>query len=327
MGANPDGRGYWMVARDGGLFGFGSAGFFGSEGSGGLSQPVVDMTVSPSGKGYWMVSSGVLAGPSDFAPVVGSPLPGEGHWTPTSEAVGGSTVLYTSFAQAYQGADPTALAWMQPQLLKFALYAGTSQPSGNWSNEGSIPPGLRSQLVAAFNSGFMLSESRGGWYLDHTAALPLVNGAASLVIFADGTATVGQWGRDAFMTPKVVAVRQNLNLLVDNGQIASTVGDIQNSWGAVLGGGPTTWRSALGIDRSGHLIYAAGPNLDPAGLARVMVAAGALRAMELDINPMWALFISYPSTGPAELRPGMYFPPDHYFTPYTRDFIAVFARP
>ena len=47
---------------------------------------------------------------------------------------------------------------------------------------------------------------------------PLRVGAASLVIYRNGTALVGEWGRDARMAPNVVAVRQNLNLLVDNGQ-------------------------------------------------------------------------------------------------------------
>ena len=48
--------------------------------------------------------------------------------------------------------------------------------------------------------------------------LPLRAGAASFVIYVDGTATVGQWGRDVTMTPNVTSVRQNLDLLVDNGQ-------------------------------------------------------------------------------------------------------------
>jgi hypothetical protein len=60
-------------------------------------------------------------------------------------------------------------------------------------------------------------------------------------------------------------------------------------------------------------------------MARVLVAAGAVRAMELDINPMWPLFVSYP-TGPMVLNPGMFFPASHYFAVNERDFIAVFAR-
>jgi hypothetical protein len=37
MAATPDGRGYWLVASDGGIFTFGDAPFFGSLDSDGVS--------------------------------------------------------------------------------------------------------------------------------------------------------------------------------------------------------------------------------------------------------------------------------------------------
>ncbi len=66
MAATPDGKGYWMVGADGGLFDFGNAGFYGStysdgltglSGSHPLNKPVVGMTVAPGGQGYWMVAA------------------------------------------------------------------------------------------------------------------------------------------------------------------------------------------------------------------------------------------------------------------------------
>ena len=50
-------QGYWMVASDGGIFAFGSAGFYGSKGGQPLDKPIVGMTPSPSGVGYWLVAS------------------------------------------------------------------------------------------------------------------------------------------------------------------------------------------------------------------------------------------------------------------------------
>jgi hypothetical protein len=327
MAATPDGNGYWLVARDGGIFTFGPTGYYGSAGGAGLTQPVVGIAVTPSGNGYWIASSGVLRGPANIAPMFAPGLRGEGQWAPSPLIVGGQTVLYTTFMQPYAGASPTYLAWMRGQQLRFALYAGTDQPSGNWPNEWIVPASLQSQIVAAFNSGFQLAQSRGGWYANGIAATPLVNGAASFVMYQDGSATVGQWGRDVTLTPGVVAVRQNLNLLINNGQIAPTVGDIQTSWGLTLGGVSNTWRSGLCVDHTGNLIYAAGPGLDPAGLARVMLAAGCMQAMELDINPNWPLFISYPLSGPAELAPDMHFPPNQYTAMINeRDFLVAFAR-
>src|SRR5207248_8892469 len=57
MTASPDAAGYWMVARDGGIFAFGSALFFGSTGSVKLNRPIVGMASTPTGKGYWLVAS------------------------------------------------------------------------------------------------------------------------------------------------------------------------------------------------------------------------------------------------------------------------------
>ena len=57
MAATPDGRGYWLVASDGGVFSFGDARFYGSTGKVHLSQPVVGMAATPDGHGYWLVAS------------------------------------------------------------------------------------------------------------------------------------------------------------------------------------------------------------------------------------------------------------------------------
>ncbi len=57
MAATPDGRGYWEVASDGGIFTFGDAGFYGSTGGQHLNAPVVGMAATPDGRGYWEVAS------------------------------------------------------------------------------------------------------------------------------------------------------------------------------------------------------------------------------------------------------------------------------
>jgi ribosomal protein L24E len=57
MASTPDGRGYWLVASDGGIFTFGDAGFYGSTGATRLNQPVVGMASTPDGRGYWLVAS------------------------------------------------------------------------------------------------------------------------------------------------------------------------------------------------------------------------------------------------------------------------------
>ena len=41
LAATPDGKGYWLVASDGGIFTFGDAAFYGSEGGSHLNAPIV----------------------------------------------------------------------------------------------------------------------------------------------------------------------------------------------------------------------------------------------------------------------------------------------
>ncbi|HTQ43112.1 MAG TPA: hypothetical protein VMI75_10185, partial [Polyangiaceae bacterium] len=74
--ATPSGHGYWLVARDGGVFTYGDAAFSGSLGGKGVND-VVGIAADPAGTGYWLVGAdgGVFAfGTATF----GGSLPGMG---------------------------------------------------------------------------------------------------------------------------------------------------------------------------------------------------------------------------------------------------------
>ena len=53
----PSGKGYYMVASDGGIFTFGDAVFRGSMGGKRLNQPVHGLVPTATGAGYWLVAS------------------------------------------------------------------------------------------------------------------------------------------------------------------------------------------------------------------------------------------------------------------------------
>ena len=57
MAPTPSGKGYWIVASDGGVFTGGDAKFYGSMGGKPLKQPVVGIAGTPDGQGYWEVAS------------------------------------------------------------------------------------------------------------------------------------------------------------------------------------------------------------------------------------------------------------------------------
>jgi hypothetical protein len=92
--------GYWMVAGDGGIFSYGSAGFYGSTGALRLNQLIVGMAATPSDHGYWLVAAdgGLFSyGDARFfgstgalrlnRPIVGmAPTPsGNGYWLVASD--------------------------------------------------------------------------------------------------------------------------------------------------------------------------------------------------------------------------------------------------
>jgi hypothetical protein len=162
-----------------------------------------------------------------------------------------------------------------------------------------------------------------------------VAGRASLVINSDGTPSIGAWGTDVAMSPSVVAVRQNLDLIVDNGQpVAGLDGNDNHRWGDTLGGRVQVWRSGLGITTDGALVFVGGSGLSIVDLANVLSRAGAVRAMEMDINTAWVNFFSFsPAPGqPASAAVGTKLTfdesnwPGRYFAASSRDFITVSAR-
>lgn len=131
-------------------------------------------------------------------------------------------------------------------------------------------------LVAAFNGGFRLNQSQGGMFLQGRAYRPLVRGAASVVVRSDGSAVVGMWGRDVTMTPGVIAVRQNLRLLVDGSAPVAGLAADNALYGATIHHRAAVSRSGLCNTADGTLVYAAGRDLTAADLADVLVGQGPL---------------------------------------------------
>ena len=94
------GKGYWLVASDGGIFAYGTAPFYGSMGGQPLNEPIVGIASTPDGKGYWEVASdggifafgdagfyGSMGGQPLNEPIVGiaSTPDGKGYWEVASD--------------------------------------------------------------------------------------------------------------------------------------------------------------------------------------------------------------------------------------------------
>jgi uncharacterized protein YigE (DUF2233 family) len=277
-----------------------------------------------------------LAPPAPMIPFASPALPGEGQWSAVGRPVHGIPAVYetTLRPDSVHTSYVAGVAWMDTKLLHATLYSGSQIPGGGpFSHSAPISPSAASSLVAAFNAGFLMPAANGGYYTDHKELLPLRVGAASFVIYANGEATVGAWGSDVTMTSDVVAVRQNLDLIVNGGAPnPGLVATDTTKWGATLGNAVYVWRSGVGVTADGALVYVAGPGLNITDLASLLVRAGAVRGMELDINTDWVNFASYapgvsglasPANG-TDLLPNMVGAPNRYFESWwARDFITM----
>jgi hypothetical protein len=272
--------------------------------------------------------------PPRVKPIIHPALPGEGVWHSTFARAGARPpVLITSFRPERSYPRLVAgVAWIDHSVTSTWLYPGLQEPAVTMGNRGpmEVPMNMRSKLVATFNSGFKLADSGGGFaYRGHTYA-PMRDGLATFVRYRNGAVNIIDWNRGPVVGPDVVYARQDLPPIVNDGRPNPNLNS-GPQWGATLGNAILVWRSAVGVDRHGNLLYAAANDQTVSSLAQIMIHAGAVRAMELDINAYWPSFITYrfPGAGhPANLLPDMVRSPYRYLTPDDRDFFAVYlSRP
>jgi len=282
-----------------------------------------------------------LPPPAAITPFASPAIGGEGQWSPVGRTVDGIPAIYETTVRpdAVHTSYVVGAAWMDTKLLKATLYSGSLIPGGGpYTHTAPVSASASTTLAAAFNAGFLMAASNGGYYTDGKVVTPLRNGAASFVVYSDGASTVGVWGRDVSMNSSVVSVRQNLDLIVDNGQPVAGLNSADTTqWGATLGNAVYVWRSGLGVTANGALVYVGGPGLNITDLANILARAGAVRAMELDINTDWVNFSTYSppvATEPAtpqngsELLSTMTGGPGRYFEPWwSRDFITMSLDP
>lgn len=280
-----------------------------------------------------------LQPPADLPLLVQPALPGEGNWQPTGPTSGGLPGMYVAQFRADQvfTSQITTAVWVDPLLTRVRLVPGAHEPGGSWQSRPCIGGTDAARALAAFNGGFRFQDAHGGFFAEGRQAVPLRDGAASIVIYRDGRVDIGKWGSEVTMTPDVEAVLQNLTLMVDNGQLDPAIAHNDTSrWGNTLKGKIAVARSGVGITRDGALVYVAGPALTAKSLAESLQRAGAQRAMTLDINPEWVTFNFFEHPVPsdptrlsgAKLYPQMQRSANRYLCPTaeSRDFFTISAR-
>ena len=154
-------------------------------------------------------------------PLLHPALRGEGIWRTTGRIVDGAPpVLVTTFRT--EPAYPRIVAyvaWFDHTRTQLALYPGRYEPpSVNPRGPMQVPYDQRWRLLATFNSGFLLRDSHGGFFVDGQSVAPLRRGQGTVVASKNGAVNVISWTGAATPTAKVVLASQNLPLIVADGK-------------------------------------------------------------------------------------------------------------
>jgi len=269
--------------------------------------------------------------PPRITPVFAHPLRGEGVWHPTGPPVRGrSPVLVTTFRTELDYPRIVAyVAWFDHTRTALAWYPGRYEPPrAPARGPFMVPYGQRWRLLATFNGGFTYVDGHNGSTVNGVTNEPLKDGLATLVGYRNGRVDIRTWTGGPNAGPNVAFARQSLPLIVVNGKLSPALND-STEWGFTLGNAVRVWRTGVGIDRRGNLIYAAANNQTVFTIARILQRAGAVRAMQFDINPEWPTLITYQhyhGLYPIKVVPNVMQSATRYLVPDDRDFVAVYRR-
>lgn len=271
--------------------------------------------------------------PPPIQPVFAHPLPGEGAWRPAGPTInGGPPVMLTTYRPDPAYPQLVAyVAWFDHTRTEIGYYPGRYEPP-NAAVRGPmmVPNDQRSRLLATFNGGFTYTDGNNGSADNGRTNEPLQDGNATLVGYRDGRIDIVKWSGSPNVGPDVAWARQSLAPIVWNGQLNPQLNDNPDSpqWGYTLGGVTRVWRTGVGVDSRGNLIYVAADGQTVITLAQILQHVGAVRGMEFDINPEWHTLITYDQGGsgpvPTMIGPNPNQSPSRYLVPDDRDFFAVY---
>jgi hypothetical protein len=267
-----------------------------------------------------------------------TPIDGEGIWRNLPLNIfPDKIVMAETFVRPDSSRDYalTTIVKIDTRFLMLGSVAGTKEPGGKVGKPGSgkVPEEIvkSGKLVAAFDGGFQYRDGAFGMRVDDTTYLPLKIGLGTIVGYRDGSIKIFNYkGED--LGSDINFARQNGPMMIENGNIMVTDPDSRQTWGRVVGADSFTWRSGVGISKNGELLFAVGNNLNPTTLANALQMAGAVNAIQLDINPYWVRFNifnatsqpdkydSYPLT--KDLQDGA----KDYLGGYQKDFFYIYKK-
>lgn len=246
---------------------------------------------------------------TSLKPLVTPPIDGEGVWQTLMQSTATATIpSLPIIARTFFRPDPVrpyavvTMLQFDTRFMRLHMIAGISEPGGPRGARGTgvIPTSDLQTLLAAFNGGFKYADGQYGMMTDGVTYVPPQLGAATIAVTKEGQILLGAWGSDPRLNsnnPDLVAWRQNAALLINHDVINPLTHD-GAAWGGTVLNSTYTWRSGLGITADGSLVYAAGDALSANTLGIALQSAGAVMAMQTDINPFWVRAFLYAANQP-----------------------------
>ena len=307
--------------------------------------PALDTSAASVEEAHWP--------PARIVTIWKEPEAGEGEWSapdiPWMRKVAGVTegapsAFYRTFLRPDEERPyaKVLLVAMDTRQLDLDMEAGVEDPEPLTGPHGSgrIPrdPEVYRRVAAAFNGAFKTEHGHYGMMVHKRVLLPPVPAAATVMVLDDGRVGFGTWGMDRKVggivgvdDAAIVSFRQNLEALIDRGQVNPSG---RNLWGFTLPGkGAQTERTGLCVTTSGHILYAWGDDVSATALAKAMKMGGCDYAIHLDMNPYHTgfLFTSIDDLATKRYRSqllttAMSIPVERYIQYAPKDFFYVMVR-
>jgi hypothetical protein len=237
-----------------------------------------------------------------------------------------------SFAELFVVAMPV-------RQIALHLVPGTREPetsnpeAARLDRSGLIDAADEALLLAAFNGGFKSVHGHHGVSIGGVELAPLQPGLCTISGSDAGVLRIASWRRSDVADPGAW-YRQSAACMLESGVLhPGLVNPEARKWGTALEGDTVIRRSAIGLDRTGEILFVGVSNSTTArALAVGMQSAGAWNVAQLDINWSYPRFLIFPR-GPAggryatTLFNGFLFDRQEMLrTPSPRDFFYVTRR-
>ena len=269
------------------------------------------------------------AWPPPIKPVFAHPLPGEGVWEPpgrsSTEATG---PRHDVPHRGRLSADRRVRRMVRPHAHVVAYYPGRYEPPNAPCAGRCRFRDQRWRLLATFNSGFIYRDGHNGSSIGGDEVRAAEARPRDVVAYRDGRVDVATWNGGAGRGPadRVRAAEPAADRRPRSAQPAA-----QRQHPVGLHTRQRRPRLADGRrDRPARQPHLRSRGLPDGHHAREdPAAAGAVRAMQLDINPEWPTLITYTHHGgldPTKVVPNYQQPATRYLVPDDRDFFAVYRR-